>query len=101
MKLNLTVDKSKPSLFLRLVGENLKDTVSFKWDSVTALKLDNNLTLHSPEAISRHLARCNPQSGLYGAGYLQQAEVDHWIWFGLNKFGHGDFNTSLRYCNEV
>ena len=64
MKTTLTVDKAKPCLYLRLVAENLKETVAFKWDSVTALKLAN-LTLHSPEAISRHLARSNPNSGMY------------------------------------
>ena len=62
MKQTLSVDKSKPSLYLRLVAESLKETVTFKWDSVTALKL-NALTLHSPGAISRHLARSNPQAG--------------------------------------
>ena len=40
-------------------------------------------------------------TGLYGSTVLQRAEVDHWIWFGLNKFGHGDFNSSLKYCDEV
>ena len=62
MKHTLSVDKSKPSLYLRLVAENLKDSVNFKWDTVTALKV-NNLSLHSPEAISRHLARANPEAG--------------------------------------
>ena len=62
MKYTLSIDKSKPSLYLRLVAENLKDTVAYKWDTVTALKV-NNLSLHSPEAISRHLARANPEAG--------------------------------------
>jgi hypothetical protein len=62
MKYTLSIDKSKPSLYLRLVAENLKETVAFKWDTVTTLKV-NNLNLHSPEAISRHLARANPEAG--------------------------------------
>ena len=64
MKHTLSIDKSKPSLYLRLVAESLKETVAYKWDNVTALKL-NSLTLHSPEAISRHLARANPQAGAW------------------------------------
>ena len=62
MKHTVTIDKAKPCLYLRLVAESLKDNVSFKWDSVTALKLAK-ITLHSPEAISRHLARSNPNTG--------------------------------------
>ena len=64
MKHTLSVDKAKPSLYLRMVAENLKETVAFKWDTVTALQVQT-LTLHSPEAISRHLARANPDAGMW------------------------------------
>ena len=62
MKLQLSLDKAKPSLYLRLVAEQLKDSVCTSWSTSTALKL-NSVTLHSPDAISRHLARANPEKG--------------------------------------
>lgn len=98
---------SSKYLFLHILGGLLtanfiKDNtaIEVKFGNENSLKLASNSVIDTDAVICRYLARCEPESELYGTSLLEELEVDHWITFSIGPLSCSKkLKNSIQYLN--